>query len=225
MAEAMTVAGVAQRLADAAGTAPVAERGDHALNPGWHEPQSPGLPRTSAVLILLVQRPEGLSVLFTQRSARLRAHGGQVSFPGGRAEPSDPSPAATALREAQEEIGLDPAAATVLGTMPPYLTRTGFLVTPVVATAALPLELRPDPNEVAEIFEVPLDVLLAPGTLARYSTQVGGASRLFYGCVWQDRFIWGATAGMLVHLRETLTDAPPPEGPALSSRGLVLARQ
>lgn len=219
------LADIAARLAKQAAGADA--RGDHILNPGWDDGHSAGAsPRAAAVLILLVQRPEppGLTVLFTRRTAALRAHAGQVSFPGGRAEPSDTGPDDTALREAAEEVGLDRAAVTVLGRMDSYLTRTGFLVAPVVATVAPPLDLRPDPSEVAEMFEVPLAALLAPGTLARYSTPVGGAMRQFYGFVWGEHFVWGATAGMLVQLREVLTDTPPPAGPDLSPKGLHLSR-
>ena len=117
----------------------------------------------ASVLVPIVTHADGLTVLFTQRTAHLRAHSGQVSFPGGRAEPSDASPEFTALRETQEEIGLAPGRVEVIARMPEYLTRTGYRVTPVIGLVAPPLELVPDSREVAEAFEVPLAFLLDLG--------------------------------------------------------------
>ena len=114
------------------------------------------------MLVPIVAHGAGLTVLFTQRTAQLRAHSGQVSFPGGRAEPQDATPELTALRETEEEIGLRAERVEIVARLPDYLTRTGFRVTPVVGVLTPPLELAPDPREVEEIFEVPLAFLLDP---------------------------------------------------------------
>src|SRR6266850_3073361 len=121
----------------------------------------------AAVLVPIVAHPEGLTVLFTQRTVHLKAHSGQVSFPGGRAEPGDPSIEFTALREAEEEIGLPARRVEVLARLPEYFTRTGFRVTPVVGLIQPPLELVPDAREVDEVFEVPLDFILDPANHQR----------------------------------------------------------
>ena len=154
----------------------------------------------AAVLVPIVAHPDGLTVLFTQRTASLRSHSGQVSFPGGRAEPGDASPERTALREAQEEIGLPAARVEVLARMPEYFTRTGFRVTPVVGLIQPPLELVPDAREVDEVFEVPLDFLLDPANHQRATRELGGRSVGYYVIEHRGRTIWGATAGMLVNL-------------------------
>ena len=144
-------------------------------------------------------------MLFTQRTGHLKEHSGQVSFPGGRAEPHDPSPEATALRETQEEIGLDPRHVELLGRMPEYRTRTGFRITPVVGVVTPPFDLQPDANEVEEIFEVPLAFLLDPANHQRQSRAWRGELRWFFAIRYQDRYIWGATAGMLVNLYRYLS--------------------
>ncbi len=162
----------------------------------------------AAVLIALVMR-DTPTVLLTQRASHLAHHAGQVSFPGGRVEPQDPHPTATALREAAEEIGLAPAQVTVLGQRPPYLTGTGFLVTPVLAQVAPPLVLTPDPQEVAAIFEVPLHLALDPACYVRRQRLWRGEWRSFYEMRYGDYLIWGATAAMLRILGEDLA-APPP---------------
>ena len=163
----------------------------------------------ASVLVPLVMRDQ-VSVLLTQRTAHLSKHAGQISFPGGRQEPTDPDPVATALREAQEEVGLDPSRVRVLGTLPTYATGTGFMVTPVVGLID-PLEdemqrlkLQADANEVADIFEVPLPFLMNPQFHHRHALDVSGARFEFFSMPWrppheQDReyFIWGATAAML----------------------------
>jgi 8-oxo-dGTP pyrophosphatase MutT (NUDIX family) len=154
----------------------------------------------AAVLVPIITHAEALTVLFTQRTAELKAHSGQVSFPGGRAEPGDPSPQFTALREAEEEIGLAARRVEVLATLPEYLTRTGFRVTPVVGLVAPPLELVPDAREVAEVFEVPLAFLLDPANRRRESRQLGGRLAAYYVFEHGGHTIWGATAGMLVNL-------------------------
>jgi 8-oxo-dGTP pyrophosphatase MutT (NUDIX family) len=154
----------------------------------------------AAVLVPIVDRPSGLTVIFTQRTSHLKAHSGQVSFPGGRAEPSDPTPEFTALREAQEEIGLTMERVEVLARLPEYLTRTGFRVTPVVGLLTPPFELLPDPREVEEVFEVPLAYLLDPANHQRETRELQGRTVGYYVVRYQSRTIWGATAGILMNL-------------------------
>jgi 8-oxo-dGTP pyrophosphatase MutT (NUDIX family) len=160
----------------------------------------------AAVLIPIVDHPAGLTVIFTQRTSHLKAHSGQVSFPGGRAEAHDPTPEFTALREAQEEIGLAAERVEVLARLPEYMTRTGFRVTPVVGLLRPPLVLSPDPREVEYVFEVPLAFLLDPGNHQRQTREIQGRRVGYYVMQFEDRTIWGATAGMLVNLYRQLAD-------------------
>ena len=160
----------------------------------------------AAVLVLLVEYDSGFRLIFTQRTADLKSHAGQISFPGGRTEDSDSDAEAAALREAQEEIGLDPRQVEILGRLDPYRTVTGFDITPVVGVVHPPLNLTPDPVEVADIFEVPLAFILDEANHQRHSRAgPSGAVRAYYALPYQDRYIWGATAGMLVNLYEVLT--------------------
>jgi len=161
----------------------------------------------ASVLLPIVARASELTVLFTQRTAHLKAHSGQVSFPGGRAEAHDATPEATALRETREEIGLDPRHVELLGRLPEYRTRTGFRVTPVVGVVAPPFELNPDAYEVEEVFEVPLSFLLDPRHHLRQSREWQGETRWFFAIPYGERYIWGATAGMLVNLYRYLAQA------------------
>ncbi len=156
----------------------------------------------AAVLIPLVLRADGLTLLLTQRTLHLTDHAGQISFPGGRAEHSDASPVETALRETEEEVGLSRRHIEVIGTMPDYYTGTGYRVTPVVGLVAPPFELNADPSEVAEIFEVPLVFLMDGMNHQRMSFEMpsGAGRRTFYAMPYQRHFIWGATAGMLRNL-------------------------
>ena len=154
----------------------------------------------AAVLFPIVLRAEGCTVLLTQRTAHLRDHPGQISFPGGRVEKEDLSAIHTALRETEEEIGLSRDRIEVLGYLPEYRTGTGFQVTPVVALVQPPFELSPDPFEVAEVFEVPLDFLLDTSNHKRHSLHHRGALRHYYAMPYGEYFIWGATAGMLRNL-------------------------
>ncbi len=158
----------------------------------------------AAVLVPIIAHPEGFTVLFTRRTTQLKAHSGQVSFPGGRTEPGDASPEHTALREAQEEVGLPSGKVEVLGRLPEYNTRTGFRVTPVVGLIRPPLELVPDVREVDEIFEVPLAFLLEPANYRRESRQIGARMASYYVIEHHGRTIWGATAGMLANLYRQL---------------------
>ncbi len=164
-----------------------------------------GLPLTpAAVLFPIVLRDNGQTVLLTQRTAHLKDHAGQISFPGGRVEEEDQSPVHTALRETEEEIGLARKHVEVLGFLPEYRTGTGFRVTPVVALVTPPFELALDPFEVAEAFEVPLAFLLDPANHKRHSLHYRGALRHFFAMPYGDYFIWGATAGMIRSLTERL---------------------
>jgi len=159
------------------------------------------------VLVPIVVRQSGLTVLLTQRTAHLRDHAGQISFPGGRCEAGEDSPVATALRESREEVGIEPGQVEVLGLLPDYLTGTGFCITPVVGLVLPPLNLRLDDFEVAEVFEAPLEFLLDDANYRRESLEIAGRMRTYWAVPWQEYFIWGATAGMLVSLRETLRRA------------------
>jgi 8-oxo-dGTP pyrophosphatase MutT (NUDIX family) len=161
-------------------------------------------PRPAAVLVGLVDREGEPALLLTRRTEHLRDHAGQICFPGGRIEPDDASAAAAALREAEEEIGLDPARVAIIGRLPPYQTVTGFRIHPVVGWISPPFELRPDPFEVAEAFEVPLRFVLDPENHRRQSYRRGPVTRAYYVLPYQGRFIWGATAGILVNLARVL---------------------
>ncbi|HEX5341772.1 MAG TPA: CoA pyrophosphatase [Duganella sp.] len=157
-------------------------------------------PTPASVLVPLVQRPTGLTVLLTQRTAHLTDHAGQISFPGGRAEDYDQDAVDTALRESEEEIGLARQHVDVLGVLPNYLTGTGYCVTPVVALLQPPFEVAADPGEVAAIFEVPLAFLMDGANHQRLSVDLPGGRRSFYAMPYEGYYIWGATAGMLRNL-------------------------
>ncbi len=162
-----------------------------------------GVPRRAAVLVGIVAHPEP-TVLLTTRLASLRQHSGQVAFPGGKIDPEDASPLAAALREAEEEVGLDRAVATPLGYLDPYLTGTGFIVVPAVCLLAPPLRLAVNPLEVADAFEVPLAFLMDPANHRKEARQILGRARHFYAMTHGERVVWGATAGMLRNLYERL---------------------
>lgn len=176
-------------------------------------------PAQAAVLVPLVQRPasghdDGLRVLLTRRTEHLRDHAGQISFPGGRTEPEDGGPAATALREAEEEVGLPHRQVEVIGQLPTYTTVTSFVVTPVVALVQAPYPVALDSFEVAEAFEVPLAWLMNPAHHRRHLFQYEGDERQFLSMPWtgpgadgqtREYFIWGATAAMLRNLYRFLS--------------------
>ena len=168
----------------------------------------PGEPQAAAVLVGVIPRAEGASVLLTRRNEALRHHGGQVSFPGGRVEPGDATPLAAALREAAEEVGLQAAQARALGYLDPLITITGFRVQPALVLLAPDFVPTPDPSEVAEVFEVPLDWLLDPAQLERITLHFGGRTRHVFQYRYQPQRIWGATASILFNLRERLAPAP-----------------
>jgi 8-oxo-dGTP pyrophosphatase MutT (NUDIX family) len=159
----------------------------------------------AAVLVPLVERPLGWFVLLTLRAADLADHAGQISFPGGRIEPEDPDAIHAALREAEEEIGLPMNHVEVVGRLDTWLTGTGFEITPIVGLVRPPDALVPDPVEVAEVFEVPLDFILDKRNHERRAREIRGEQRSFFVLPYQHRNIWGATAGMLVNLAEVLT--------------------
>ena len=160
----------------------------------------------AAVLVALVPRAGGTGVILTQRAAHLSAHAGQISLPGGRMEVWDMSTVATALRESEEEIGLEPDRVEILGSLRAYDTVTGFRVYPVIGwVAEPPAAWRADPSEVTEVFEVPLDFLLEPANHQRDSYLRNGERRHFFVLPYEGRYIWGATAGILVNFARTLT--------------------
>ena len=163
--------------------------------------------RPAAVLLLVINHAPAPTVLFTQRTSHLPAHAGQISFPGGRCEESDGDAETTALRESHEEVGLDPARVEVLGRLPQYKTSTGFNVTPVVGWAEPPLAWTPDPDEVAEVFEVPLAFLLDARNHRHESAFYKGRMRKYWAMPFGSRFIWGATAGMLVTFQRIVAPA------------------
>ncbi|KRA21169.1 DNA mismatch repair protein MutT [Lysobacter sp. Root983] len=161
-------------------------------------------PARAAVLVGLVPRADGTRVLLTRRTDALRQHGGQVSFPGGRIETADADAVAAAIRETGEEIGLAPAQIAPLGYLDPLATITGFRVLPVVATIDRDYVARPDPNEVADVFEVSLAYLMDPANLTTHTLDYRGRARQVLEFRYPDQRIWGATASMLLNLRQRL---------------------
>ncbi len=192
-----------RRLAD---TLPPAdgEDGDHRLNPDGAEAWLAAAPREAAVLVPILDRPAGLQVLLTTRAAHLRQHAGQISFPGGGIDPEDAGPAEAALREAWEEIGLEPAQVDLLGALPRYRTTSGFRIHPVVGRVDPRFTPRLNDVEVADIFEVPLRFLMDPANHRRDSRLWRGHMRHFYVMPFAERHIWGVTAGILRGLYERL---------------------
>jgi 8-oxo-dGTP pyrophosphatase MutT (NUDIX family) len=198
--------------ANVSGMRQSASRGDDGVNAGDGNPGL--LPptarfRAAAVLVPLVARASGMSVLLTRRTAHLHAHAGQISFPGGRVEDGDADAVAAALRETEEEIGLARARVEIVGRLDTYRTRTAFEVTPVVGIVTPPFELKLDAFEVDSAFEVPLSFALDPANHQRHSRVFEGATRHFWALPFGPHYIWGATAGMLVNLAEALGTRPP----------------
>ena len=170
-----------------------------------HPPERKPIP--AAVLVPVVNRPQGPTLMFTQRTSHLHDHAGQISFPGGRVDAGDQDREATALREAEEETGLQRNHIEIIGRLPDYDIMTGFRVTPVVGWIEPPFELRPDPFEVEEVFEVPLDFFLDPANHQAHSREVNGFRRHYYAMPYQGYYIWGATAGMVRMLYHVLIEA------------------
>jgi 8-oxo-dGTP pyrophosphatase MutT (NUDIX family) len=183
--------------------APAAIGSDRDLNPELDAAAFPGGYHPAAVLIGLIERPGGLNVLLTQRADTLRKHAGQIAFPGGRSETGETA-AVTALREAHEEIGLEPGQVELLGQSTPFRLQTGFDVTPVVGFVAPGFEARGDPSEVADVFEAPFAFLMDPANRERRLRELPGPPRWHYAITWRDRVIWGATAAMLKGLYDRL---------------------
>ncbi|MEQ8665709.1 MAG: CoA pyrophosphatase [Rhodospirillales bacterium] len=177
------------------------DKGCHVLNPHFRakEPLTP-----AAVLVPLVERDEGTTVILTKRTDKLKDHPGQISFPGGRVDPGDEGPISTALRETEEEIGIAPERIEVLGRLDTYLTATGFSVTPVVGRVQTPFQMVPDPFEVAEVFEVPLRFLLDPANHLREERWFGDLQWFAYAMPYANYRIWGVTAGMIRNFYEIL---------------------
>jgi 8-oxo-dGTP pyrophosphatase MutT (NUDIX family) len=178
------------------------ELGDHKLNPGFL--LAGATYRDAAVLIPVVNRDPDASVVLTQRTSHLSSHAGQIAFPGGKIDPIDASPAAAALREAEEEIGLDPALVETIGYLSPYLTRTGYRIVPVLGRVDPGFRLKINTAEVEEVFEVPLAFLMSPQNHQRGSRVLLGAPRYFYEMRFEERYIWGVTAGIIRGLYERI---------------------
>lgn len=181
------------------------ETGDHVLNPDlpayarWEGP-----PRDAAVLIGILQRGEGPSVVLTQRTGHLKSHAGQVAFPGGKIDPTDNGPVEAALREADEEIGLSPSQVEPLGNLAPYLTGSGYRVVPVIGAIRDAEPFHPNPDEVEDVFEVPLNFLMDPANHQKLSREWQGKRRYFYAMPFGERYIWGVTAGIIRSFYETV---------------------
>ena len=180
-------------------------RGDWDLNPEMLADFSVmPPPRPAAVLVPIVARDDGLTLLLTQRTEQLATHAGQIAFPGGKVEESDATPIAAALREAEEEIGLTSGHVDPLGFLDSYRTGTGFLISPVVAIVRPGFTLVPDTSEVADVFEVPLSFLLDDRNHQRHSREWRGRERHYFAMPYGERYIWGATAGMIRNLHDRI---------------------
>lgn len=165
------------------------------------ELEKPPVPAAVLVPVILGPRP---SILLTKRTSHLKQHAGQVSFPGGRIDKEDAHPEAAALREAQEEVGLDPSRVEVIGRMSDYVTGTGYRITPILGLLPPGLEYRPSPHEVEFVFELPIEVVLDPEAPQRQHREALGRSREFWVWPHPEHLIWGATAAILVHLARKL---------------------
>ncbi len=195
---------IRQRLGVIADAGPELIQGDHHLNPHVERPSQGRSLRDAAVLVPIVARPDGLTVLFTRRSEDLPHHPGQVAFPGGRVDAGDADAAAAALRETHEETGIPPHFVSVEGTLDRYETGTGFAIVPVVGIVQPGFALNVNPAEVAAVFEVPFGFLMDPANHKRHSAEWRGARREYFAMPYQGHYIWGATAGMIVNLHRRL---------------------
>jgi 8-oxo-dGTP pyrophosphatase MutT (NUDIX family) len=178
--------------------------GDHVLNPDIGVALSCVKLRDAAVLVPVVERAGHTNVILTLRNSALRKHSGQIAFPGGAVDKEDPSAMAAALREADEEIGLNADYVETLTQMPLYLTGSGYSITPVLALVDPQAPLQANPDEVADIFEVPLAFLMNPANHNRESRMMNGRERFYYTMPYQKRFIWGITAGIIRGIYERL---------------------
>ncbi|MGX9964340.1 NUDIX hydrolase [Roseomonas sp. F4] len=194
---------IAARLADAEALSRI---GATAFDDEENWGTRPGGPVPAAVLVPIIWHESGPGVLLTLRSAKLSAHAGQVAFPGGRMEQGETAEQ-TALREAAEEVGLDPRLPVIAATLPDHMTGTGYRVTPVVAFLDPPVTLTPDPSEVQAVFELPLAVLYDPAAPTRRSTEWRGRMREYWVWPHAEHLIWGATATILVNLSRVLREA------------------
>jgi 8-oxo-dGTP pyrophosphatase MutT (NUDIX family) len=181
----------------------IPRRGDHDLDPVMEAIGAVRPIRPAAVLVAIVERSEPM-VLLTQRTAHLKDHAGQISFPGGKIDAGDVSPAAAAIREAEEEIGLEARFITPLGYLDLYMTTLGYRIVPTLARVAPGFSLRLNRAEVDDAFEVPLSFLMAPENHKLHSRDWNGMIRTFYAMPFGERYIWGATAGMLRNLYERI---------------------
>ena len=179
-------------------------KGDHSHDFANEPEIAPGSAKPAAVLVPVVLRPTEVSLLFTQRATGLRSHAGQISFPGGRIDEGDGSAVEAALREAEEEIGLDRRFVEILGFLDGYRTGTGFNVIPVVALVQPDFALKLDPSEVADAFEVPLRFLMDEANHHKHARPWRGRDRHYYAMPYGERYIWGATAGMIKNLHQRL---------------------
>ena len=180
------------------------ELGDHLFNPSFEDLIARDRLRDAAVLVPVVDRGEEATVLLTKRTEKLRSHSGQIAFPGGRIDPEDATPEHAALREAEEEIGLDATFIEVIGRMPDYLTGSGYRIAPVLATVRPGFLLTINEDEVDDAFEVPLRFLMDPANHRRESRMWQERERFFYTMPHGERYIWGVTAGILRTLYERL---------------------
>jgi 8-oxo-dGTP pyrophosphatase MutT (NUDIX family) len=198
------------RIAGRLHAAPSAEArfSDDDLNPGARIIPAGVTPRAAAVLVPVVPRDAGLSLLLTQRTAHLASHAGQVAFPGGKIDAADADPIAAALRETEEETGIARSFVEPLGYLDTYLTGTSYRVTPVVGLLRPGFTVTPHVGEVADVFEVPLAFLMDPGNHQRHSREWQGKIRFYYAMPYGERYIWGATAGMIRNLYARVYGAP-----------------
>jgi len=191
-------------------------RGDHEFDITPMIPAAPERLTQAAVLAPIIRRPEGWTLMLTQRTHTMPTHPGQISFPGGRIQQSDTGPVAAAVRETVEETGLDPRFIQPIGGYDGYQTGTGYMIMPVVAYVEPGFALAPDPREVEEVFETPLDFVLNPLNHQRHEREMRGKMRRFYAIPYGDRYIWGVTAGLIRALYERLYAPESVSGEALS---------
>jgi 8-oxo-dGTP pyrophosphatase MutT (NUDIX family) len=190
--------------ADSDDAAHGAAHGDHAFSPNLEAEFPAGAGKPAAVLIPIIDRSEGPTVLFTQRSGALRSHSGQIAFPGGRIDPGDEGPLGAALREAEEEIGLQRRFVAPIGYLDLYLTTSGYRIVPVVAKVEPGFTLALNKDEVEDTFECPLPFLMSEANHRRETREWRGAMRSYYAMPFGERYIWGVTAGILRTLFERI---------------------